>query len=144
MVAIVTTLPFGVDFGDGVYLGLMELRTEDAKAFAEELGPCRDIVFGCLAFSLGGSVVIRQHAASVDSGTDYGNSYEHFAVPVPIEDAHKERNAATDVVVPHFTLSGSQVWQRNVESDYAEIKPPVYLNCRVIGVASCETESCLY
>ena len=89
MVAIATTLPFGVDFGDGVYLGLMELRTEDPQAFAEELGPCRDIVFGCLAFSLGGSVVIRQHAASVDSGTDYGNSYEHFAVPVPIEDAHR-------------------------------------------------------
>ena len=89
MVAIATTLPFGVDFGDGVYLGLMELRTEDAQAFAEELGPCRDIVFGCLAFSLGGSVVIRQHAASVDSWTDYGNSYEHFAVPVPIEDAHR-------------------------------------------------------
>ena len=40
MVANATALSLGADLGDGRYLGLMELRTEDAQAFAEQLGPC--------------------------------------------------------------------------------------------------------
>ena len=56
MVAIATTLPLGADLGDGGYLGLMELRTEDAQAFAEQLGPCGEIAFACVDSILGWSV----------------------------------------------------------------------------------------
>ena len=53
MVAIATPLSLGADLGDGGYLGLMELRTEDAQAFAEQLGPCGDIAFTCVVSILG-------------------------------------------------------------------------------------------
>ena len=53
MVAIATPLSLGADLGDGGYLGLMELRTEDAQAFAEQLGPCKDIAFACVVSILG-------------------------------------------------------------------------------------------
>ena len=56
VVAIATPLSLGADLGDGRYLGLMELRTEDAKAFAEQLRPCGEIAFGCVASSLSWSV----------------------------------------------------------------------------------------
>ena len=56
MVAIATPLSLRADLGDGGYLGLMELRTEDAKAFAEQPGPCGEIGFGCVASSLSWSV----------------------------------------------------------------------------------------
>ena len=54
--AIATPLSLGTDLGDGGYLGLMELRTEDAEAFAEQLGPCGEITFACVVSILGWSV----------------------------------------------------------------------------------------
>ena len=56
MVAIATPLSLGADLGDGRYLGLMELRTEDAQAFAEQLGPRGEIAFACVVSILGWSV----------------------------------------------------------------------------------------
>ena len=55
MVAIATPLSLGADLRDGGYLGLMELRTEDAQAFAQ-LGPCGEIASACVASILGWSV----------------------------------------------------------------------------------------
>ena len=57
MVAIATPLSLGADVGDSGYLELMELRTEDAQAFAEQLGPCGEITFACVVSILGWSVV---------------------------------------------------------------------------------------
>ena len=56
MVAIATPLSLGADLGDGRYLGLMELRAEDAKAFAEQLRPCGEITLACDGSILGWSV----------------------------------------------------------------------------------------
>ena len=56
MIAIATPLSLGADLGDGGYLGLMELRTEDAQAFAEQLRPCGEIAFACEVSILGWSV----------------------------------------------------------------------------------------
>ena len=56
MVAIATPLSLGADLGDGGYLGRLELRTEDAQAFAEQLEPCGEIAVACLASILDWSI----------------------------------------------------------------------------------------
>ena len=56
MVAIATPLSLGADLGDGRYLALMKLRTDDAQAFAEQPGPCGEIAFTCVVSILGWSV----------------------------------------------------------------------------------------
>ena len=56
VVAIATPLSLGADLGDGRYLGLMELRTEDAQAFAKQLGARGEVAVLCLPALLSGRV----------------------------------------------------------------------------------------
>ena len=56
VVAIATPLSLGADLGDGRYLGLMELRTEDAQAFAKQPGARGEVAVLCFLAVLSGRV----------------------------------------------------------------------------------------
>ena len=56
MVAIATPLSLGADLGDSGYLALMELRTEDAQAFARQPGARGEVAVLCILAVLSGRV----------------------------------------------------------------------------------------